>query len=653
MRPNQIVLAGIHLISLLGLGAANSAHAEDLNFRYKEGKCLNDTNQVGYNPGVLIQCGDLRGKSLRLADLSKKDLRGSNFDKVDLNSAILTDANFEGASLRGAILAETQYDRVNFTHPDLTGTDLRGYRKHSGGIFIGAKLTQARLDYNTFNGFDFSQAQLQGTSWVNVLIEGSKFDKADLTSASFEYTTIEQISFKSSILKSTTLQNIAAIGVDFSASTATSAIITECSFKETNFSEVILKGAQLSNTFISRSSFAGNNFQDVKFNQVRFPDCDFSKANLSGVVLDGVDANGGNFTGANLDGTHMSHGQFGKAKFIGASLKGANLETTVFSGAVFTQADLTGAKVSGIDLSFIDFTKATLNSAVFTKVNLSGAHLEMVMADGAKFSYALARKASFKKGSFIKVEFQGLHGEEADFSDAILTEANLKSVFMVGTVVDRTVLTKAVFNKVSVLPMTKDEALQKGMIFKGGASTMLILWDSNSGNGATQFDALIKELAKEGIVATLASKPDFEFDGTAIATTKYDAILQTAGTTYSQDIPQAGQLALVKYVQEGGIFIYNEWNTYRFKNGLLNSMRELILFDQSNTNGSSVNTISIVPEQKDNPVLEGISASFMITCSHNQGGNHVFDKNPVTTLLKDGSNAIMIKLYRNILANAP
>ena len=88
------------------------------------------------------------------------------------------------------------------------------------------------------------------------------------------------------------------------------------------------------------------------------------------------------------------------------------------------------------------------------------------------------------------------------------------------------------------------------------AQSVLIVYDTAS----AQTPTLVNTLAGAGNTVTLSATPESTWNGTNPAPTGFSAVIHLNGTTYTSEMPIAGQTALVDYVFAGGGYIHHEWD---------------------------------------------------------------------------------------------
>lgn len=171
---------------------------------------------------------------------------------------------------------------------------------------------------------------------------------------------------------------------------------------------------------------------------------------------------------------------------------------------------------------------------------------------------------------------------------------------------------------------------------------VLVIWDGNTGGAS----ALSNALAAAGFDVTLSPTAETGYTGANPSPDGFNAVIHLNGSSYGADMPVAGQLALSNYVHNGGGYIQNEWDAYEYNEGRMQNMRDLILFDRLGTGGEGIVTLTNIPSQAGHPVLAGIPGSITFQAGHNTGLAHVFTNNPVTVLMREGTNdAVAVRRF--------
>lgn len=90
---------------------------------------------------------------------------------------------------------------------------------------------------------------------------------------------------------------------------------------------------------------------------------------------------------------------------------------------------------------------------------------------------------------------------------------------------------------------------------------VLLIWDVMT----LGTPGLVDALEDAGLSVTYSDTDENSFDGSNPSLADYDAVVHLNGTTYSSNMPVAGQQALVDFVNAGGGYVHTEWNAYEVR----------------------------------------------------------------------------------------
>lgn len=173
---------------------------------------------------------------------------------------------------------------------------------------------------------------------------------------------------------------------------------------------------------------------------------------------------------------------------------------------------------------------------------------------------------------------------------------------------------------------------------------VLILWDDSQTNSNTL--ALHNFLESYGMTVDFSYVSESQWNGTNPSLNGYNAVIHLNGTTYDQEMPTSGQVALTQFVQNGGCFIGDEWNAYEISCNRMMSMTDLILGVRvSGVMGSL--TYTAVNGQQGHPALQFVPYQFTFNSGSNIGGKR---HNDAITLMYDQQNntdAVIVRQYGN------
>ena len=287
------------IFSLLSLVSIAPAHAGDAGFRWRNGSCVNDQGQPGFNPGFIGQCGDLRNVILGRISFDGYDFRGARFTNADLQqssfkSADLTGTDFESANLAGVDLSRSKIIGANLTRAILRNTRFAEAQIESTR-FSGADMRGTLLTYMEFKDCEFVEANLTGAQLDRTNFEGSSLASAKLTGASLRGANLKSTRLSSSNLDGANLRGADLSGADLQVASLIGATLTQARAQG-----IDARNASFRSAALAEADFSGANFQNVAFNRSSGSSAIFTRASFGGADLRGVDLQSANFDGANL-----------------------------------------------------------------------------------------------------------------------------------------------------------------------------------------------------------------------------------------------------------------------------------------------------------------------------------------------------------------
>ena len=142
----------------------------------------------------------------------------------------------------------------------------------------------------------------------------------------------------------------------------------------------------------------------------------FVQIDLSKAKLTGMNLNYVNLKGAKLSGVDLSN-----AKLMGAKLNKANLNGANLSKANLRGAQLRGVNLSGALLCDADLSNANLREAQLSGTDLSGANLTDSILNKAVLVRAKVNKAKVSRSSIYAINVWELQGEFDEQTDLLIT----------------------------------------------------------------------------------------------------------------------------------------------------------------------------------------------------------------------------------------
>ncbi len=171
------------------------------------------------------------------------------------------------------------------------------------------------------------------------------------------------------------------------------------------------------------------------------------------------------------------------------------------------------------------------------------------------------------------------------------------------------------------------------------AQSVLIIYDV-TGTGTP---ALANALTAAGYSVTLSSTSESSWNGTNPSPVNFDAVIHLNGTTYTAEMPVAGQQALVNYVNAGGGFIHHEWNAYQVDSQNEMQIMAPITILQRTSGTTSALTISTNAAGSVHPVMAGLPSTWTTpTMGANIGGLRPFATDPAVALATDSGGSVAV-----------
>jgi large repetitive protein len=161
---------------------------------------------------------------------------------------------------------------------------------------------------------------------------------------------------------------------------------------------------------------------------------------------------------------------------------------------------------------------------------------------------------------------------------------------------------------------------------------VLIIWDVQNADTV----ALGQALGAAGMTVTYSSTNEASFDGTNPDPSAFDAVIHLNATTGAagDEMPLSGQIALVDFVYDGGVFIGGEWNGFELQQGRMTAMDDLILLTY-NGHFTTATTMDDIPAQAGHPILANVPSSIPVGSTFVQGQLRTFASDPPLALMAD------------------
>ena len=195
-------------------------------------------------------------------------------------------------------------------------------------------------------------------------------------------------------------------------------------------------------------------------------------------VLDSVDAvmkhhaSGKKLSGLDLSRLDFSGRDLSQADFSGSTLVKTNFRDAVLQGALFADALLADADFSGAQMGQARLIQVQAVGAKFPGANLQGADLSAgnfssCDFSGADFTQAILSRALFSAASLKNIKGTGLTGLKASFPKADLSGANLRQAILISADFTDATLDNACFSQAEASRATFGGAHGKEADFSG------------------------------------------------------------------------------------------------------------------------------------------------------------------------------------------
>lgn len=250
------------------------ASAEDLGFRYVDGKCKNSAGTEGLNPFYFGQCSDfsniILGKiTLNNIDFSGSDFSGSSLQKVIFHNATLIGVNFSEAQLIGVEINQSKISDSNFKNVRFKKTSI-GDCKISETDFSGSDLSGSLMSEVSCDHCQFKKSNLSGA-----ILSDSLFNESDLSGTDLSGSELKNSGFKGSNLDDTLWNFANALQTDFSNTKGARMILRNSKLRKSEFSNAQwllsdFRDAAMESSHLFHTKFNGSNFRSASLENTTF-----------------------------------------------------------------------------------------------------------------------------------------------------------------------------------------------------------------------------------------------------------------------------------------------------------------------------------------------------------------------------------------------
>lgn len=352
-------------------------------------------------------------------DLSKMNFKDTKnllngLAEIDLENMYLEGATFDGIDFTGANLKNAMMGGATMEKSSLKGANLEGVDFEQGGL-EGADLTGARISEADFITTDLTGAKFNNIKSSNVCFDWARASKAEFKNVDFDNKT----SFKKAVLT----------GAKFTKAKLHNTIFANANLKDADLTDADFTDADLTDAKLIHVDLIGTNFTNANLTRIYISaptliqtiftgadltdaiiDTDMAKIDLSRVVS----LKRANLEDLNLQEIILQGVQMQNAKLKKSFMNGANLTEANLTDAILVQTKLIGAKLTGTTLTRADLTRSDLTGA-----NLVGAILIDAILTGANFAGAILTGANLSGANLTGANLDGVNLEGVNLEGAI------------------------------------------------------------------------------------------------------------------------------------------------------------------------------------------------------------------------------------------
>lgn len=207
------------------------------------------------------------------------------------------------------------------------------------------------------------------------------------------------------------------------------------------------------------ADFHGMDLREINLERVHIEHANLKDVNLEGIVLDYRNIQHTNLQGANLSNADISDAYLYGVNLQGADLTGTNMKNTHVNDSNMNHANLQDADLSGVNLQDANLIGANFQDAILQGALMAETDLRKLNFDGANMQFANLEYADLRDASLQSTDMQNANLENANLRGANLSGADLQGVNM-----KNADLLGANLSNVQNLPISTEEARQRGAI---------------------------------------------------------------------------------------------------------------------------------------------------------------------------------------------
>ncbi|OTA20642.1 pentapeptide repeat-containing protein [Xenorhabdus beddingii] len=211
-------------------------------------------------------------------------------------------------------------------------------------------------------------------------------------------------------------------------------------FTGVDFSGMDLRGAHFSRALLESACFNNCQLDDADFSEAMLVRTEICHASLYGVKLDNANlaqavCKQSDFSVASFKETQLQETLFDHCRFNNATFTDLFLQSTFITHCRFQHSRWQNCTFLEMTLPALKFNYANLNKVSFIKCQLEKAVFDHATLDGCSWAETKAEAIHFRSAKLLACSFvMESDLNQADFSNATLTECNLRQAYLVQSI---------------------------------------------------------------------------------------------------------------------------------------------------------------------------------------------------------------------------
>lgn len=407
------------------------------------------TAAQGFSSNHLYATQNYKYKDLEGIGLGSQKLNGWDFSEQNLNNSHFHSSDLTGATFSNASLQNVSFSYADLSSASLSNTDLSranlAYAKLHNTSFTGADITETDFGYSEglesnqfYRTKNYQAGNLAKVRLSGMNLQGWDFENQNLQEAEFYKTDLSHTSFKDANLENAELFSAKLENADFTDAVIRGAAVPSSLTKEQLYSTDSYKKHDLRATRFDSIDMTGWNLDKQDLRDSLFGYCNLSEATLNDALIRNIKL--GNWVPLTTEQL-TSTASYKNGDLSRMSIENGNLDGINLSGKVLKNINLgnyyfgfgTLVSMNNADLSYANFSGATIRGGSFNNSNLEGINLSKSYVAFTTFSNANLRAAnlSFSNGINARdsnLRNASLYGAHANLFGSDISGADIRFI---------------------------------------------------------------------------------------------------------------------------------------------------------------------------------------------------------------------------------